>query len=184
MLGLILPHRHKVGVVDEDIRRHQHRVGEQTAVHIVGMLGGLVLELGHAGQLAKLGVAAQHPGKLGVGGHMALHKQHMLFGVDAHRQQQRGHLPRLAAQVGRDLPHRQRVKVRHHIQAVIILLQQRPVAHRADVVAQRGRAGGLDARQNALARHRLIFCHKWSTPYLYNIQQYCTTFAGRVQHFL
>ena len=82
---------------------------------------------------------------------MALHKQHAVYRVDAGSQQQGGQLAGAAAQGGGFLPHRQRVQVGHHIQAVVVVLQQRPVAHRAHVVAQRGRAGGLDAGQNALA---------------------------------
>ena len=65
-------------------------VGEQTAVDVVGVLGALILELGHARQLTKLRVAGQHPGKLGVRGHMALYKQNVLLRVDAYGQQQGG----------------------------------------------------------------------------------------------
>ena len=158
MLGLILPDRDEVGVVDQDVGCHQHRVGEQAAIDIVGVLGALVLELSHAGQLAKLGIAGQHPGQLGVRGHMALHKKHMVFRVDAHGQQQGGQLAGAAAQLGRDLTHSQAVQVCHHIQAFIIRLQKGPVAHCADIIAQRGRAGGLDAREDAFA---FFFCHSY-----------------------
>ena len=61
---LVLARRGRVGLVEQDVRRHQHRVGEQAGGDVVGVLFGLVLELGHAGQLPKLGVAAQHPGQL------------------------------------------------------------------------------------------------------------------------
>ena len=122
------------------------------------MLGGFVLELGHAGQLAELGVAGQHPRQLGVRGHMALHKKHMVLRVDADRQQQGGQLAGAAAQLGRDLTHGQAVQVCHHIQAFIIRLQKGPVAHCADIIAQRGRAGGLDAREDSFA---FFFCHSY-----------------------
>ena len=161
MLGLILPHGYEVGVVDQNVGSHQDGVGKQTAVDIVGVLGALVLELGHAGQLTKLGVAGQHPRQLGVGRHMALHKQDVFLGVDAHRQQQGGQFAGAATQLGGVLAHGQRVQVRHHIQAVVVRLQQRPVAHRTDIVAQGGRAGGLNARENAFA---FFVCHN-SPPY-------------------
>ena len=71
------------------------------------MLGAFVLELGHTGQLAELGVARQHPRQLGVGGYMALHKQDVFLGVNAHRQQQGGQLAGAAAQLGGVLAHGQ-----------------------------------------------------------------------------
>ena len=158
MLGLVLANGHQIRVINQNVGCHQNRVGEQTAVDVIRVLGALILELGHAGKFAKLGVAGQNPGKLAVGGNMALHKQHMLFRVNAHSQQQGGHLAGLAAQVGGGLAHGQSVQVSNHIQAVIIRLQQGPVAHRADIIAQRGGASGLDARKNALALFNL-FCH-------------------------
>ena len=161
MLGLILPHGHEVGIVDEDVRCHQHGVGEQTAVDVVGVLGTLILELGHARQLTKLRVAGQHPGKLGVRGHVALYKQNMLLRVDAYGQQQGGQLTCAAAQVCGHLAHGQAVQVGHHVQAVVIGLQEGPVAHRTDVVAQSRRAGGLNARKNAFT---FFFCHYDVSP--------------------
>ena len=158
MLGLVLAHGN---VINQDIRRHQHRVGEQAAVDVVGVLGALVLELGHAGQLAELGVAGQHPRKLCMRRHMALHEQNVLLRVDAHGQQQGGQLTGAAAQVGRHLAHGQAMQVGHHVQAVIVRLQQCPVAHRADIVAQGGRAGGLDARKDAFT---FFFCHRYISP--------------------
>ena len=161
MLGLVLAHGNEVCVINQDIRRHQHRVGEQAAVDVVGVLGALVLELGHAGQLAELGVAGQHPGKFCMRRDMALHEQNVLLRVDAHGQQQGGQLTGAAAQVCGHLAHGQAVQVGHHVQAVVIGLQEGPVAHRADVVAQGRRAGGLNARKNAFT---FFFCHYDVSP--------------------
>ncbi len=97
--------------------------------------------------------------------HMALHEQNVLLRVDAHGQQQGGQLTGAAAQVGRHLAHGQAVQVGHHVQAVIVRLQQCPVAHRADIVAQSGRAGGLNARKNAFA---FFFCHSTLSPFVIN----------------
>ena len=120
MLGLILPHGHEVGIVDEDVRCHQHGVGEQTAVDVVGVLGALILELGHARQLTKLRVAGQHPGKLGVRGHVALYKQNVLLRVDRLRPAA-GRPAHGCGDAGlRALAHGQAVQVGHHVQAVVI----------------------------------------------------------------
>ena len=57
VLHLVDPHRHHVRLVQQDICGHEHRVREQARVDIVGMLGSLVLELGHPVQLAHIGKA-------------------------------------------------------------------------------------------------------------------------------
>ena len=61
MLLLILPDRHEVGLIKQNVARHQGRVGEQTRVDIVSVFLRFVLELGHARQLAELGVAVEQP---------------------------------------------------------------------------------------------------------------------------
>ena len=86
------------------------------------MLGALVLELGHAAQLAELGVAGQNPGKLSVSAHVALHEQHALLRVDAGGQQHGCGLPGLTAQGRGVLPHGDGMQVRHHVQAVVFFL--------------------------------------------------------------
>ena len=145
MLGLVLPNGHQVGMVDQNIRSHQAGIGEQTAVYIVGVLGAFILKLRHAAQFAKLGIAAQDPVQLGVGGHMALHKQQALLGVNAGGQQHGGCIAGVAAKIGRVLAHGQSVQIGHHIQALKFILQLGPVAHSANIVAQSKSTGGLNA---------------------------------------
>ena len=43
MLLLILAHWHDVGIVQQDVRRHQHRVIEQPGIYVVEVVA-LVLE--------------------------------------------------------------------------------------------------------------------------------------------
>ena len=87
MLLLVGSYRHHIRLVKQNVRRHQNRIGEQPRVYIVHMPCGLVLKLGHAGKLAKLGIAAEKPRKLRVGGHLALDKQQALLRVNAAREQ-------------------------------------------------------------------------------------------------
>ena len=61
MLALVNAHWHKVRLVEQDIRRHQRRIGEETAVDVLAVLGGLVLKLRHARQLAELRIAVKNP---------------------------------------------------------------------------------------------------------------------------
>ena len=81
-------------------------------------LARLVLKLGHTGELAEHGVAVEHPAQLGVGGHMALDEERVLFRVQAAGDVLRELLEGAAAQVGGVLPHGDGVQVGHEIIAV------------------------------------------------------------------
>ena len=153
MLRLIDAHGHEVRLIEQDVARHEHGVGEQAAVDVVRMPGALVLELGHAAHLAHIGEAVEQPVHLRVLGDVALEEEHVFVGVKANGQQQREELDGLLAQLGRLLPHGDGVQVGDHVEAIVFILEQLPVAHRADIVAQCGGAGGLDAREDALTPH-------------------------------
>ena len=160
MLLLVDAHGYEVGIVDEDVSRHEHRIGKQARVDILRMPGTLFLKLVHTRQLAEGRAAGEHPRQLRMSGHMALYEQHAPVRVDAASQQQRRSLPRLAAQVRRRLVH-----VGDHINTVVIALQRVPVAHRAHIIAQRKSAGGLDAAQDAF----FLFFHFGFPLLFYNI---------------
>ena len=83
MLALVFSHGHQVCLVEQDVRRHEHRIGEETGGDVVGVLLGFLLKLGHAAELAELGAAAQHPTELCVLGDMALDKHDAFLGVQA-----------------------------------------------------------------------------------------------------
>ena len=67
VLLLVQTNRNQVGLIQQDVGSHQGRIGEQTGVDIIGVFSGFVLELGHTGQLAELGVAVEYPCQLCVG---------------------------------------------------------------------------------------------------------------------
>ena len=129
MLLLILAHGHQIGLVQQDIRRHQGGIGEQAAVDVVRVFGRLVLELGHAAQLAEHGVAVQHPAQLRMLVNMALDEQGVLFRVKAAGDVLCQLLQRPSAQVSRILTHGDGVEVCHEIEAVIVVGAFRPVFH-------------------------------------------------------
>ena len=65
VLTLVVSDRHLVRVVQQDVRSLQGRVGEETGRDEVGLaFGGLVLELGHATQLAVRDGALHDPTQL------------------------------------------------------------------------------------------------------------------------
>ena len=153
MLLLIAAHRHQVRLIEQNIRRHQSRIGEQARVDVVCIFGGLILELGHPGELTEHGVAVQHPAQLSMGGNVRLHKQHVLLRVqsagDVGRQLGQG----MAAQLRRHLPHGNGVHVRQHIIAVVFICQSGPVLDGTQIRPQRQVAGGLNTAENPLFLH-------------------------------
>ncbi len=97
VLALVVAHRDPVGVVHEDVGRHQRRVGEQAAGDELGPVR-LVLELGHAAELAEGHRALHDPGQLGVLVDVALHEQRAPVGVEADGQQLLGQRQRGGAE--------------------------------------------------------------------------------------
>ena len=82
VLALVVAHRHLVGVVEEDVGGHERRVGEQPGRDELGLVG-LVLELGHALQLAEGGRALHQPAPARCARDVALHEQRADVGVEA-----------------------------------------------------------------------------------------------------
>ena len=71
VLLLVLAHRHMRRAVDQDVGRHQDRIGEEADRGVLPVLAGLLLELGHAVEPAHAGDAVEHPGELRVLVHLA-----------------------------------------------------------------------------------------------------------------
>ena len=171
VLALVLPHRHDVGVVDEDVGGLQHGIGEEPDVG-PGALGGLVLELRHPAGLAEAGEAREHPRQLGVLGDVALDEEHRPCRVDTAGDElggrQTGALPQ-HGRVGRD---GQRVQVGDEVEGVVRLLQPDPLHEGTDVVAEvqrvarrlhAGEAARL-VRRRCGRRHGCILAHGAAGP--------------------
>ena len=154
VLLLVVAHRHQVGLVQQDIGGHQGGVSKQAAVDVLSVLGGLILELGHAAQLAEHGVAVQDPAQLRVLVDVALDEQGVLLGVQAAGDILGQLFQGPAAQVGRGLADGDGVHIRHEVETVIIIRTGAPVLDGAQVVAQVQIAGGLDAGEHPLFHNR------------------------------
>ncbi len=74
VLALVVTDGHLVGVVDQDVRGHQGRVGEQAGAHALSAFA-LLLELVHPAQLAEAHGALHQPGQLAVLVDVTLHEQ-------------------------------------------------------------------------------------------------------------
>jgi hypothetical protein len=99
VLALILAHGNLGRAVDQNVRGLQHGIGEKAGVDVVGILLGLVLELGHAAKLAVARDRGQRPRQLGVLAHRRLHEQRGFRGIDATRDEIAGHLAHPPAMV-------------------------------------------------------------------------------------
>ena len=156
MLLLVLADRHVRGAVDENVGRHQARIGVEADRDVLAVLAGLFLELGHAVEPAEAGDAIEHPGELGVLGDLALVEDDVFLRVDAAGEERRGHLARRVRQFLRLLPDGDGVHVDDAIDAVVIVLQRHEFRDRAEIIAEVQVAGRLHAgKYPLLERHRL-----------------------------
>ncbi len=197
MLLLVVADRHMRGAVDEDVGRHQARIGVEAEGGLLAILAGLVLELRHAVHPAEAGDAIEDPGKFRMLRHRRLIEDDMLFRVDAGGDEGGGDRADLARHVLVDELRRQRMQVDDAIDAVVVFLQRHELADRAEIVAEMEVAGRLNAGKyerlecshvvlNRLVEgpRRAIFAHvanaaAYAWPNAYN-QGVCRRFSGRV----
>ncbi|MNN25197.1 hypothetical protein D3C81_1386560 [compost metagenome] len=150
MLLLVLADRHLGRLVEQDVRRLQHRIGVEADAGAFLVLARLLLELGHPVQPAEAGDTVEDPGQFGMGGHRRLREDGGLGRVQARRQIGRRDLARLGRQLLRLLPDGDGVHVGDEDeQGRARVLQLGEALQRAQIVAQVQGAGGLDAGQDA-----------------------------------
>ena len=171
MLLLVRTDGYEIGLVKQNICRHQARVSEEAGVDVVCMLCGFVLELRHTGELAELCVAVEHPGQLRMGGNVALNEEDTLLRVNAAGEKQGVRLQRVFAEFRRILPYRDGVQIRQRENAVIFVLQGDPVLESAEIIAQGDGAARLDRAENDL--FALLFHNKSPPPKWKAVRQCC-----------
>ena len=158
---LVLPHRHKIGLVKQDVGGHQHRIAQEAEVRQIPVRQILLLVLigGHALQPADRRNHAQEQVELGVLEDLALQEEHTARGVEAggqvveHHVQGVGRNPR-----GVGVVRGQRVPVGDEEVALVLggVLQLDPVGQGAHVVAQVELAGGAHAAEDARTRSEKV----------------------------
>ena len=153
VLLLVLAHRHDVRVEEQDVRGHQHRIGEQAVIDrafvAIRQLRDLVLVAVTTPQQAHWRDRRKHPRELGDFSHVGLPPKNAAGGIEAAREE-------IQRDIERELPalrgvreRRHRVVVRDEIERLALLLELDGGQHRPEVVAQMQRARGLDAGQNS-----------------------------------
>ena len=98
VLALVVADRDDVGLVEQDVAGHQHRVGEERRRDELAPVR-LVLELRHPAELAEARDRAEQPSRLGVRGDVALREDGRALGVEAGREEHRGEVERLLPEV-------------------------------------------------------------------------------------
>ena len=154
VLALVVADRHLVGVVEQDVGRHQDRIVEQPDARRL-LAFGLLFELRHAAQLAERGHAVEDPGEPAVLRHVALHEQDAALRVEAGGHEQRRELTAAVGELIALVRHRHRMEVDDAIHGVVAVLVVDPAANGPQVVAEMQVARGFDAGEHA--------CH-WMPP--------------------
>ena len=136
---LVLAHRHKIRLVNQDIGRLQQRISEKPVgaeVFVLKVLA-LLLVTGHALQPSQRSDHAEQQVQLRMLQHMRLDEQCAAPGIEPGGQVVDDDLKRVlldATRVG--IIGGQRVPVRDEEEALVVVLQTNPVAQRPDIVAE------------------------------------------------
>ncbi len=145
VLLLVFADRHMGRAVNQNVGRHQCRIGVETNRGILAILAGFFLELRHAIEPAEAGDAIEDPGELGVLRDLALVEHDVLPGIDPAGDESCGDLADGLRQLGRILPDRDRMQVDDAIDAVIAVLQLDEALDGAEIIAEMQVAGRLHA---------------------------------------
>ena len=157
MLALVVADRDDLGLVEEDVAGHQHRIGEEPGRDEVLALG-LLLELRHPPQLAEARRRAQQPGGLGVGDDVALREDRRAIRVEARREQHRRTRERVLAQLRGLDRSRDGVQVDDAEERFALLLRRDVLPIAARVVAERLVARRADPGEDARLRGSVAGC--------------------------
>ena len=110
VLALVLADRHRIDVVEQDVRGLQDGIGEEADGDEVLLLG-LVLELRHPAELAVARRARQQPGALRMIRVVALDEERAALGVDPGGKEESGQGERRLPEIVGVVRHRDRVEV-------------------------------------------------------------------------
>ena len=144
VLALIVADRDEIGLVEQDVARHQDRIREQARRDEL-LLVALLLELGHPAELAVARDGREQPGRLGVRGDVALREDRRALRIEARGDQHREQVVGRAAERLRVVLDRDRVQVDDAEERLAALLRRRVLTEAADQVAEVLVARRLDA---------------------------------------
>ena len=148
VLLLILAHRDDIAVVHQNIRRHEHGIGEE-AVRGMKAAGDLVLVAVAALQQAHGRDGAENPGKLAVLRHITLAEEDAFRRIKAAGEEIDGEFADVLAQPVAILHGGEGMVVGDEVVGVALMLQLERRLHHAEVIADVKSAAGLKAGKDA-----------------------------------
>ena len=149
---LVVPHRHVVRLVDDDVGALQQRIAEKAEGRqvLLGELRDLLLVGRHPFEPGNRHHHLQQQVELGVLGHLRLDEQRAPLGVDAGGNPVGGVVAGVLDEpAGVGVLARQRVPVGDEVQAVVVVLQPGPLLQRPDQMAEVQLAGRTHAGDDA-----------------------------------
>ncbi len=153
VLALVLAHGDFLRLVGEHIGGLQHRIEEEARGGELTLLRRLLLELGHAIEVAVRGECGQVPGELGVLADVGLAEENAALGIEAGGEQDRRRVVDALPQGGRIPGNGERVQIDDAVdRRVATVLPFDVLPDRPDVVAEVLLAGRLDAAEDAHGR--------------------------------
>jgi hypothetical protein len=144
VLLLVFADRHDVRVEDQNIRRHQHGIGEEAvigreAMRQLVLVGVAALEQTHRRY------RAQEPGEFGDFRHVGLFPEHGLLRIKTASQEIQRNIERVFAALGGIGQRGHRMVVGDEVERIALILQFDGGSHHPEIVAEMQRATGLDA---------------------------------------
>jgi hypothetical protein len=155
VLFLVLAHRDLVGPVRQHVGGLEDRVREQARRDEVLLLGGLLLELVHPGEVAVGRGIGQQPTELGVFPDVGLPEQDAAVGVQPGGQEDRRGVVEPFPEVRRVIGHGYRVEVNDAVDGLAPVLPLDVLADGPDVVPQVLPPRRLDAGEDPHGPHRV-----------------------------
>ncbi len=149
MGSLVLAYGHERRLGQGDVRGLQDGVGEQAVIDVLGLVLALLLVCRSALEPADGRHGVEHPAQLGHFRPIRLDEDGAALRVQAEGDQRGGHLERLPAQHFGIVNVRQRVEVDDAVDRLVAVLQGDVIADRAQIVAEVGPPGRLDAAVDA-----------------------------------
>ena len=134
MLFLVLPDRHHIRILDQNISRHQYWIIKSTDIHFL-TLRLRILECVRAHQIRHCRDAVENPRKLGYLRHIGLKKKYGLFRVNSDCKIVKGNIIRVLSERGAVLRTCKRVIIRDENKRAILILQVHKLLHCPEVIA-------------------------------------------------
>ena len=144
VLFLIAPNGDRIGIINQNVRRHQHRISKEAMVR-GNPFGDFIFVTGAALQQAHRSNRRQHPGQLRHFRHIRLAKENRLLRIQPAGQEIQRHIQRIGAALLGIEQRSHRVIIGDEIKGLPFFLQFNGWPHHPKIIPDVQRAGRLYA---------------------------------------